>query len=104
MRIIFAGVCLAVAAFLPPAAAQQAQENPPPAQQQEQFFAGIVTDLAEGHITVNRTVLGKNSEDRTFIITPETRVEGRLRVKTRVTVRFEGEKAVHIIVRAQPKK
>jgi hypothetical protein len=53
-------------------------------------------------------VLGKSSETRTFAITPATKVEGKLRVKLRVTVRFtkdeDVETAVHIIVRATQKK
>ena len=64
--------------------------------------------LAEDKITVFKTVLGKSSETRTFLITPETRVEGKLRVKVRVTVRYtsedEGDRALHIIVRSSQKK
>jgi len=53
-------------------------------------------------------VLGKSSETRTFLVTPETRVEGKLRVKARVTVRYtreeQGDRALHIIVRSSQKK
>jgi hypothetical protein len=53
-------------------------------------------------------VLGKNSETRTFLITKETRIEGKLRLKARVTVRYthddEGNRALHIIVRTTQKK
>jgi hypothetical protein len=67
-----------------------------------------VTTLAGDRITVFKTVLGKSSETRTFLITPETRVEGKLRVKVRVTVRYtreeQGDRAVHIIVRSSQKK
>lgn len=81
----------------------------PAAQEYEQnFFAGIVTAIANSKVTVNRTVLGKDSETRTFTITPETRMEGKLRVNARVTVRFvpseEGDRAIHIIVRSAQKK
>jgi hypothetical protein len=73
-----------------------------------EFFSGIVTALADDHITVFKTVLGKNSETRTFLITPETRVEGKLRMKTRVTVRYtheeDDDRALHIIVRTSQKK
>jgi hypothetical protein len=52
--------------------------------------------------------LGKNSDTRTFLITQETRVEGKLRVKARVTVRYahEGDsnRALRIIVRTSQKK
>ena len=64
--------------------------------------------LAEDKITVFKTVLGKSSETRTFLITPETRVEGKLRAKARVTVRYmreeQGDRALHIIVRSSQKK
>jgi len=77
-------------------------------QPHSEFFSGIVTALSTEKITVVRTVLGKNSDMRTFSITPETRVEGKLRLKVKVTVRFvkdeEGERALHIIVRISQKK
>jgi hypothetical protein len=67
-----------------------------------------VTTLAGDKITVFKTVLGKSPETRSFVITPETRVEGKLRVKVRVTVRYtredEGDRALHIIVRSSQKK
>jgi len=70
----------------------------------DQFFSGTITEVTATQITVARTVLGKNSESRTFAITPDTRVEGSPKPRDRVTVRFvsgeDGEKAVHIIVRS----
>ncbi len=64
--------------------------------------------LDEEKVTVLKTVLGKNSETRTFLITKETRIEGKLRLKARVTVRYthddEGNRALHIIVRTAQKK
>lgn len=84
------------------------QENSSAEQPSGDFFSGTITALTDDKITVNRTVLGKGSETRTFAITPATKVEGKLRVKLRVTVRFtkdeDVEKALHIIVRAAPKK
>jgi hypothetical protein len=66
------------------------------------FFSGIVEELPAGRVTVSRTALGK-SESRSFLIKAETKVEGKLRTRTRVTVRFrrsdEGDVAVQIIVR-----
>jgi hypothetical protein len=95
---------LSPVAFLP----VRAQDNAPAEQPRSEFFSGVVTMLAEGRITVFKTVLGKSSETRTFLITPETRVEGKLRVKVRVTVRYtredEGDRALHIIVRSSQKK
>ncbi len=64
--------------------------------------------LDEEKVTVLKTVLGKNSETRTFLITKETRIEGKLRLKARVTVRYahdnDGNRALHIIVRTAQKK
>ena len=86
----------------------RAQDNAPSEQPRSEFFSGVVTTLADDRITVFKTVLGKSSETRTFLITPETRVEGKLRVKVRVTVRYtrqeDGDRALHIIVRSSQKK
>jgi len=79
--------------------AQQTQELPPA----EQYFSGTVVSYAEERVTVARTVLGKNSASRYFTITADTQIEGKLRVKVRVTVQYitkdEVDYAVHIIVR-----
>ena len=72
------------------------------------YFSGTITVLDEEKVTVLKTVLGKTSETRTFLITKETRIEGKLRLKARVTVRYthndEGNRALHIIVRTAQKK
>ena len=72
---------------------------------QDQFFSGTVKAVEESRITVTRTVLGKQSSTRTFIINSETRIEGQPEVKARVTVRFisteNGDQALHIIVRSK---
>jgi len=95
---------LSPVAFIP----VRAQDNAPSEQSRSEFFSGVVTTLAEDKITVFKTVLGKSSETRTFLITPETRVEGKLRMKVRVTVRYtreeQGDRALHIIVRSSQKK
>ena len=84
------------------------QETPSAEQERGDFFSGTITALTDDKITVYRTVLGKSSETRTIAITKSTKVEGKLRVKMRVTVRFtkdeDLDKALHIIVRATPKK
>jgi hypothetical protein len=85
--------------------APQNQEQPPT----EQYFSGTVVSYAAERVTVARTVLGKNSSSRYFTITDETRIEGKLKVKVRVTVQYvtkdEVDYAVYIIVRNQaPKK
>jgi hypothetical protein len=74
-----------------------------------EFFSGTIQQLPEGKLVVARAVLGKAAESRSFLITAETKVEGKLRMKARVTVGFkssdDGDVAVRIIVRTQqPKK
>jgi carbonic anhydrase/acetyltransferase-like protein (isoleucine patch superfamily) len=57
---------------------------------------------------VSRSILGKPAETRTFLIKPDTRVEGKLRARARVTVGFvttdEGDVARLIVVRATQSK
>jgi hypothetical protein len=95
----------------PPVAAGPQDQAPAPTEANHEFFSGTVTDFSADRISVSRTVLGKPAEVRTFIITGETKIEGRPRAKGRVTVGFkstdEGDVAVRIIVRnnsQQPKK
>jgi hypothetical protein len=98
------GLCLGAEA--------RAQQDPAPssqpAQPADQFFSGTVTALEEGKITVTRTVLGTESTTRTFVVGKETRVEGKPKLKARVTVRFvtveDSDRAVHILVRTSNKK
>jgi hypothetical protein len=84
-------------------------QDPAPTQQsRSEFFSGVITAFSSDRITVFRTVPQKSSETRTFAINKETRVEGKLRVKARVTVRYvrddDGDRALHIIVRISQKK
>jgi len=57
---------------------------------------------------VARTAPGANGSSRDFTITRETEIEGKLRVKVRVTVQYvvkdDVDYAIHIIVRNQPPK
>jgi hypothetical protein len=52
-------------------------------------------------------VLGK-PENRSFVVTAETKVEGRLRARVRVTVRYisddDGDTATLIVVRSTKKQ
>jgi hypothetical protein len=86
---------------------QPVQEQPQSAENYE-FFSGTIEEMPEGKITVARSVLGSAPETRSFIVTPETKIEGKLKVKVRVTVGFKpsenGDVAVRIIVRNQQKK
>jgi len=78
-------------------------EEPKP----ETFFSGTVVEFTAERVTVSRVVLGK-TEKRIFRITPDTKCEGKLKAKVRVTVRYsateDGETAELIIIRAQEKK
>ncbi|HSU33344.1 MAG TPA: hypothetical protein VLJ11_19105 [Bryobacteraceae bacterium] len=68
-----------------------------------QFFAGVVTGLSPGLVVVSRTIPGRPPEHRTFLVTPQTKRPGGLRLRLRVTVRFqrliEGDVALEIQVR-----
>jgi len=81
----------------------RSQDKAPAPPPQDQFFTGTVTALSDTSVTVTRTTLGSDSTVRTFAITADTHVEGKLKMKARVTVRFvslpEGDRVVRIIVR-----
>lgn len=85
--------------------ARTQEQAPPPNDARQEFFSGEVVEVPEGRITVRRAVLGKEAETKSFLITPETKVEGKPRVKSRVTVSYrtteEGLVAVRIIVRGR---
>jgi hypothetical protein len=67
------------------------------------FFAGIVEEVTTDHLSVSRVTQGK-TEKRDFHLTADTKIEGRLRAKVRVTVRYtsadDGDIATLIIIRA----
>jgi hypothetical protein len=77
-------------------------QNPPVASTTDAFFAGTVMESTSEKITVVRTVRGQ-AESRSFRVTPQTKVDGRLSPNVRVTVRYasgeEGDTATMIIVR-----
>jgi hypothetical protein len=82
-----------------------AQEQPPPPQQkaQDTFFSGNVVSVTTDKLTVSRRTLTLSSVTRVFLLDANTQIEGTLKAKARVTVKFEktddGDRAVHIIVR-----
>ena len=68
------------------------------------IFSGTVTKLTDESVTVVRQVAGHEAVTRQFMRGAATKVEGKLREKIRVTVRYKaGEDgafvAVYIIVR-----
>jgi hypothetical protein len=71
------------------------------------FFAGTVSQFNAETVMVGRTVRGK-AESRTFNLTPQTKIEGKLVLKVRVTVRYitddDGDTATLIVVRGSAPK
>jgi hypothetical protein len=68
------------------------------------IFSGTVTELTSDSVTVLRTALARESVKRTFVLDSRTVVEGKLRAKARVSVRYMADDsgvfhALHIIVR-----
>ena len=92
-----------------PASSAQDMQAPAPAAApaavpKSEIFSGNVTELTTEWVVVVRKVWGKDAETRKFLLDGQTRVEGTLKLKARVTVQFrvgaeEPVPAVHIIVR-----
>jgi hypothetical protein len=57
---------------------QPTQQNQEPAEGQaaDQYFSGTVVSYSEEKVTVERTVLGKNSSLRNFTLTAQTQIDG----------------------------
>ena len=93
---------LSFGAIVPWCAAQQSGQ---PSAHKDQMFSGNVTAIDESSLTATRT---GSKDSKTFVITPETRFEGKPRVSSRVTIRYisteEGDRAVVVIVRPAAKK
>jgi hypothetical protein len=103
LRTVVLAVVIGVCAR---SAYSQEQVPEPSEEAQYEFVSGTIADLPPGKIVVNRAVIGKPAEMWTFIITPETKIEGKLKTRLRVTVGFKtsdgGEPiAMRIIVRPQ---
>jgi len=72
------------------------------------IFSGTVTAFLPESVTVVRKVPARPDEFRQFIIDKDTKVEGKLRVNARVTVRFKADSgggihALRVIVRVDGK-
>lgn len=107
---ILIGLLFMAAVVAPSAIAQEnttPPHKPPVDGSQPAMYSGTVVEMSEGKITVSRTVLS-NPEKRTFMMNPDTKVEGKLKPKCRVTVRYrtqeDGYLAVTILVRDNTKK
>ncbi|HUP05072.1 MAG TPA: hypothetical protein VMU19_13845 [Bryobacteraceae bacterium] len=71
----------------------------------DQMFSGDVTAIDSASLTAVRT--GSKVEKK-FLITPETKFEGKPHVKSRVTIRYvmtdDGPRALRVIVRVPAAK
>jgi hypothetical protein len=80
-----------------------AQDEQKPPRPQESFFSGNVVSFDSTKVTVTRRTLTLSWVTRTFLLDSDTRIEGTLKAKARVTIKFEktgeGDRAIHIIVR-----
>jgi hypothetical protein len=68
------------------------------------FFSGTVVALSDTQVTVRRRALVSNATTQMFAIDSETKIEGKLRVRANVTVRYVTDddgraKALSIVVR-----
>ncbi|MBS1876319.1 MAG: hypothetical protein JSU00_24100 [Acidobacteria bacterium] len=84
-------------------AAPPSADSPQTAPENDGFFSGNVVELTSDRVSVTRTILNKRPEKRSFRINAGTKVEGKLKVKSRVTVRYapedDGDVALSILVR-----
>lgn len=86
-----------------------AQDSPKTgAKTQNDTFSGNIVELLPGKLTVSRSILGGQPEKRTFLITADTKIQGKLHVKAKVTVGFvttdDGDVVARLIVVRQPRK
>ena len=73
---------MSLALFQLPASAAFAQDE------DDTFFSGTLDEFTHESATVTREVLGNAPERRTFVITAQTKIEGKLTDGARVTVKF----------------
>jgi hypothetical protein len=103
--LVLAGALLAIRA-----GAQERElskpESPKTEPKYDDTFSGSIVELSTSKIAVSRSILGKQPEKRIFLITSDTRIEGKLRLKLKVTVGFvasdDGYVARLIVVRQKP--
>jgi hypothetical protein len=73
----------------------------------DQTFSGPIVEVSATKITVSRSILGKPAEKRSFWIKTDTRIEGKLRVRAKVTVGYvttdNGDVARLVVVRTSQK-
>ena len=97
---LFLGLFIATGAMR----SQETAPSVPPKAAVNDIFSGTVTELTAESVTVTRTALVRDSVKRTFVLDSQTVVEGKLKEKARVAVRYSSDEngqlhAIHIIVR-----
>lgn len=93
--------------YLSCAVLRAAQTGAPASKPKSETFSGNIVELLADKLTVSRSILGGRAEKRTFLLNSETKIEGKLHLKAKVTVGYEttgdGDVA-HLIVVRQPRK
>ncbi len=107
VRVLCLALCIVVyPSFCAQDTTAPKPEPPKSEPQYEDTFSGPITEYSAEKITVSRNNLGK-LEKRTFWIKPDTKIEGKLKAKVKVTVGFvssdDGDVARLIVVRPQKK-
>ena len=113
VRLRLAAVLFVVGALLTSGGWSQDHANPDKSAgaksepKYDETFSGLIVEVSAGKITVSRSILGKPAEKCIFSIKPDTRIEGKLRVRAKVTVGFvttdEGDVARLVVVRTAQK-
>jgi hypothetical protein len=108
--LIVAGALFAVGAWAQEAASLEKSGQGGTARSEPKYdhtFSGPIVEVTATQITVSRSILGKPAEKRTFAIKSDTRIEGKLRVRVKVTVGYvttdDGDVARLVVVRTSPK-
>jgi hypothetical protein len=65
-----------------------ADEKPAAPSSGVQFWSGTVTELAADRVVIRRTLPNRDPEERKFVITQDTKVEGELAVESRVVIGY----------------
>ena len=90
-------LCVAVSFALSArgAAAQDEQDK-------DNYFTGTLVENTPDHLKVSRVLQGKK-EEHVFRVNAQTKIEGRLRLRVRINVRYvsddNGDTAILVIVR-----
>ena len=99
----FVAICFVLLCGVVAAARMDQEDTAATKAEVNTFFSGTVAEFNDKQLVVLRTVLGK-PEKHTFLIDSTTKVEGKLRLKVRVTVKFETSEAGDVakLVRVRP--